>query len=137
MATVQEAIYNALKSDSAIATKVKVGTFYNIHAIDIPENKRDTCSYHIVYQKTPSTPIDYIDLERTQFQITCLGDTYAKAQALREDVIRVLTRYKGNLGGQRDIKSCTLTGEYENKTPDTDGYFVALTFKLKFFGDNV
>jgi hypothetical protein len=137
MATIQEALFNALKSDSAISTKVKVGTFYNIHSINIPKNKLDTCSYHILYQKITNNPINEYDLQLPFFQITACADTYSKSQSLASDIIRVLDRYKGNLGGQRDVKACVLTNETEFQDQEVGMDYVALTFKLKYFGDNV
>lgn len=137
MATVQEGIFTALKNDAAISTKVKVGTFYNIHTLEIPTDKLQTCSYHIIYGKRRNEPISYIDLERAHFDIYAAADTYAKAQDLREDIIRVLERFKGNLGSSRDVKSCNMVDEAEFKTQDTKMYYVVMTFKLKYFGDNV
>jgi hypothetical protein len=137
MATIQEGIYAALKNDAGISAKVKVGSFYNIHPISIPVNRLDTCTYHLIYQEVTNRPETFIDLERPQFQITAVSDTYPKSLALRADVIRVLNRYSGNLGSKRDIKRCVLLSSAEFRTPDTKMYYVAMTFKLQFFGDNV
>lgn len=135
MSNIQSAIFNELKNDAAISTKVLHSGVYFIFNSEVPKEKLDTGEYWIDYQRLPSRYSNLLDIENSTFQINAISNEDDKASDLAEDIKRVLTRFKGNLGSKRVVENVSLLGEQDlGKTPDTNKFIIALTFKFKYFG---
>ena len=142
MAAIEVALFEALKADSNISTKVDDGNGgYHIYPVGIPkqqlEEGTEGSRYWVTYVKVSDKKITDLDLELPLFQINAVADRYTNAISLRDDIIRVLERFKGSLGSQRDVKFVHLEGEVQLRNPDTDLFYIPLSFRLKYLGDNV
>lgn len=139
MATIETALFSELKTDSAIATKVGYATSkFHIYPIVVPETQLASgASYFLVYNKVTQRDDILLDIEIPLFQITIIADTYIKMKNLRDDVIRVLNRFKGSLGSTRSVMYVYKDGEGpESYNEDTSLYSIPVDFRIKFVGDN-
>jgi len=142
MASIEEAIFTVLKNDAGIASKVGYGTGkFHIYPFGVPEKQLKSGTsgsrYFIVYQKVSSKKITDVDIELPLIQINAIADSFSNAITLKDDIIRVLERFKGNMGAVKDVKFSSLEGETGLRDPDTDYFYIALSFRCKYFGDNV
>lgn len=140
MSSIQEALFNVLKSDPSIASKVEYepGKFH-IYPINLPEGVIDQkdSNYFIAYHKVSNPKKHDIDLENSVIQIDVLARAYRLAEELAEDIKRLLERFKGNLGGKRDVKNVKLVSQTELRHKDTYLYHFPLQFRFKFYGNNI
>jgi len=138
---IDSAIYNALKDDAQIATKVADGSDFHIYPLEIPDGALTSATegsrYFIVYQLISEINRQDVDLRLPLYQITVIADRYTNAIALKDDIIRVLERFKGNLGSQQDVMNAHQEGMTSIKDPETDYYHIPLSFRFKYLGDNV
>lgn len=140
MSDIQTAIFQELKKDASIFAMVES----NIYPLSLPEAVLKDVSVSprnfIVYERISSPKKTDIDIELPLFQITVMSDIYSNVLTLRAHVIRVLERFKGYLGvpgKNRDVKRIHLEGEAEMRNPETEFFYVHLSFRFKYFGDNV
>ena len=137
MASIEEAIFTALKDDSTLATKVADGSKVAIYYDDVPSGKLDIASSMVVISKITESEITHIDYQITSMQITAISDSKSGAISLKDDIIRVLTRFRGTLGGKRVINSTRKTNSSSLKADNSKHYMEILEFTFNHFGDNV
>ena len=142
MASIEEALFTELKNDAGVSAKVGYGAGkFHIYPYTIPEKqlKSGTAGsrYFVVYQKVSSKKLTDLDIELPLMQITAIAESLGNAIALKDDIIRVLERFKGNMGSVKDIKFTSIEGETGLRDPETDYFYIALSFRCKYFGDNV
>lgn len=140
MANVQEAIFSALSSDPAISAKVDAGGgVYHIYPIKIPEKalKLDA-DFYITFGQISNLPkLNFIDVQQPLFQINAIAKKYSDAVELKNDIVALLDRYKGDLANERKIKYTYIANNFETRDPDNDLFYFPIELRMKFFGDNV
>lgn len=137
MASLEEAIYTEFKNDSAIATKVADGAKFAIYYDDVPDGKYGNVDNMIVISRITEDEIPYIDYQITNMQLTAVSNMKSSAISLKDDIIRVLTRFRGNLGGKRKVQSTKKLNSSSLKAADSEYHMEILEFGFNHFGDNV
>lgn len=137
MASLEEALFTELKNDAQLATLLADGSKFAIYYDDVPEGKLDTLDNMVVITRITEDEIHYVDYQITNMQISCISKTKSSAISLKDGIIRVLTRFRGNLGGKRKIQSTKKINSSSLRTSDSKSYMEILDFSFNHFGDNV
>jgi hypothetical protein len=137
MASLEEALWTELKDDSAISAKVKSGNNYAIYYDDVPNGVLGSIDYMVVISKISEDQITFLDYQTTNIQITAISENKSGVISLKDDIIRVLNRFKGSLGSKRDVKSVKKLSSSSLKADNSKHYMEILEFSFNHFGDNV
>ena len=141
MANLQSAIYTALSQDATVGALVSYTdgalSAYAIYPVSVPLNTIQKSDNQITYKKLFQTKITEIDLEIPIIQVVAISKTASGASDLRDGIISVLERFRGNLGGKRTVESCVVINEAESKSEDGKFYYNSIDFKFKLFGNNI
>jgi hypothetical protein len=140
MSALQEAIFKALKDDTAIASKVSAGGGkFHIYPIKIPRKALALkADYYITFGQISSLPnLKFIDVQLPLFQINAIAKEYSDAVALKSDIVSLLERFKGDLALLRKIKYTYIVNDFETRDPDNDLFYFPIEVRFKYFGDNV
>jgi hypothetical protein len=140
MANIQEALFSSLKDDPAISAKVDAGGGkFHIYPVAIPNNAlKEKADYYISFGQVSSIPdLNYLDVRLPLFQINAIAKKYSDAVDLKNDIIALLNRYKGDLASLRKVKYTYIVNDFESRDPDNDLYYFPIEVRFKYFGDNV
>jgi hypothetical protein len=137
MASLEESLWTELKSDSQIAIKTGFDGQYAIYYDDVPDGKLGAADGMIVISKIAETEQTFLDYQTSFMQVTAISESKISAISLKDDIIRVLTRFSGNLGGKRIIKSTKKQNVSSLKADDSKSYMEITEFSFNHFGDNV
>lgn len=141
MSNLQSAIYTILSEDPTVGSLVNYTdgalSMYSIHPISVPLNVLQKSDNHITYKKMFQRNITEFDLEIPIIQIVAISKTASGASDLRDGIIEVLERFRGDMGGKRTVQSCVVLNEFESKSEDGKFYYNSIDFKMKLFGNNI
>jgi len=127
----EEAIYNELSGDATVAAKVTAGgSRYHLYPLRVPEGV--TVSQAITYTKIDES-LTYPLVRTVTYQFNCVGDTFAKARALADDVNRIFDdRSETLLGAQQAIKYMKFLGSSQLYDTDAKLYVVPVEMIIKY-----
>jgi hypothetical protein len=140
MANIQEALFSALKDDPAISTKTDAGGGkYHIYPIRVPDKAlKEGADFYVSFGQVSNLPnLKFIDVQLPLFQINAIAKKYSDAVDLKNDIIALLDRFKGDLANLRKIKYTYSVNDFESRDPDNDLYYFPIEIRFKYFGDNV
>lgn len=138
MAQLRDAIIQSVINDPTLSAKLLDGSIYHIYDLKAPDGTLSASpEYIITFGQVSSIKNVYIDLEKPLIQFSCIAKTLGNAIDLKNDLLAVFERFKGNLGNKRDVKFVNSINENHFQDPDSKLYIVSIDFRFKTFGNNL
>lgn len=126
----EEAIYNEIKADATIATKLLDGGIYNIYPLRVPDNTQFTKA--VTYTEITQTLI-YPLVRTSVVQINCIAKVFDDAVDLARDIDRIFNdKAEYKMGGKLSVNYSKFSGRNSLYDADAQMYVVAVEISIKF-----
>jgi len=127
----EEAIYNEIKNDDTIATKLANGTGkYHIYPLRVPDNIQFTKA--VIYTEITQNLI--YPLARTSVvQISCLAESFEDAISLSADIDRIFNdKAEYSMGGKLSVNYTKFSGRNSYYDAESKMFIIAVEISIKF-----
>jgi hypothetical protein len=126
----EQGIYNEIKNDTAIATKLANGTDYHIYPLVVPDDIN--FSMALTYTEIDQT-LNFPNARTSIMQFNCIADTYDEALGLAEDINRIFfDKNEYLLGGVFGVKRTTFYGRTAIKDQELKKFIYVVEIYIKY-----
>lgn len=127
----EEAIFNEIKNDSAIATKLADGASgYHIYPLRVPDNVQFTKA--VTYTEITQNLI-YPVVRNSVVQINCIAKDFSDAIELSADIDRIFNdKAEYKMGGKLSVNYTKFSGRNSYFDPTSQMYIIAVEISIKF-----
>lgn len=144
MPQLRDAIIQSIIDDPALSVKLNDGIIDYVFDFNVPDgilakllNEGHPSEHVISFGQVSSKKIIDLDIELPLFQFNCISVTIVKANDLKQDLISLLERFKGDLGNKRIVNFVHSINEKNLQNEDSKLYIESIDFRFKLFGNNV
>jgi len=128
--SLEQGIYNEIKNDVTIATKLANGDDYHIYPLVVPDNI--TFTKAVTYTEITQS-LNFPNARTSIIQINCIADTFDNAVDLAEDIDRIFfDKNEYLLGGVFAVKRTTFFGRTALKDPDMQKFICVIEIYIKY-----
>ena len=127
----EEALFNEVKSDSVIATKLADGASgFHIYPLRVPDNVQFTKA--ITYTEITQNLI-YPVARNSVIQFNCIAKEFEDAISLSADIDRIFNdKAEYKMGGKLPVNYSKFSGRNSYFDPTSQMYIIAVEISIKF-----